>query len=307
MVYWFSLNWNLRRRSMVATGSIDDAIGELLLEMMTLVTLEVALAVQHELQQRLDDADRLRQQQVERARYEADLAQRRYLQVDPSNRLVADALEADWNDKLRTLTQAQDNCEKQKQADRALLDDESRRQILALATDFPKLWRDSRTSDRERKRIVRLLIEDVTLSKGESITAEVRFKGGATRTQVVSAPQPSWKTWLTSREVIAEIDRLLDQHTEREIAAVLNAGHRLSGKGYSFTRNLVARLRRDYHLKSRFDRLRDAGMLTAAEVAKQLGVCTSTVHDWRQSGLLKALPFSDKHEYLYRAGGWNRR
>ena len=82
--------------------------------------------MQHELQQRLDDADRLRQQQVERARYEADLAQRRYLQVDPNNRLVADALEADWNDKLRTLTQAQDNCEKQKQADRALLDDESR-------------------------------------------------------------------------------------------------------------------------------------------------------------------------------------
>jgi DNA invertase Pin-like site-specific DNA recombinase len=280
----------------ISGGSIDAAIGDLLVEMMTPVTLEVALAVQHELQQRLDDADRLRQRQVERARYEADLAQRRYLLVDPNNRLVADALEADWNDKLRTLTQAQDNCAKQKQADRTLLDDESRRQILALATDFPQLWRDLRTSDRERKRIVRLLVEDVTLSKGKSITARIRFKGGATQTRIVSAPQPSWKTWLTSPEVIAEVDRLLDQHTEREIAAVLNAGHRLSGKGGSFTRNLVARLRRDYHLKTRFDRLRAAGMLTAAEVAKQLGVCTSTVHDWRQSGLLKALPFSDKHE-----------
>jgi DNA invertase Pin-like site-specific DNA recombinase len=287
----------------ISGGSIDAAIGEMLLAMMTPVTLEVALAVQHELQQRLDDADRLRQQQVERARYEADLAQRRYLLVDPNNRLVADALEADWNEKLRTLTQAQDNCVKQKQADRKLLDDESRRQILALATDFPQLWHDPRTSDRERKRIVRLLVEDVTLSKGESITARIRFRGGATRTAVVSAPQPSWKTWLTSPEVIAEIDRLLDRHTEREIAAVLNAGHRLSGKGCSFTRNLVARLRRDYHLKTRFDRLRGAGMLTAAEVALQLGVCISTVHDWRQSGLLKALPFSDKCEYLYEPVG----
>ena len=82
----------------------------------------------------------------------------------------------------------------QKQADRALLDDEGRQQILALATDFPQLWRDPRTPDRERKRIVRLLIEDVTLSKGETITAHVRFKGGATQSRSVPAPQPSWKT-----------------------------------------------------------------------------------------------------------------
>lgn len=283
----------------VSGGSIDAAIGDLLLEMMTPVTLEVALAVQHELQQRLDDADRLRQQQVERARYEADLAQHRYLQVDPNNRFVADALEADWNDKLRALTDAQDNCEKQKQADRALLDDESRQQILALATDFPQLWRDPRTPDRERKRIVRLLIEDVTLSRRETIAAHVRFKGGATQTRIVPAPQPAWKSWLTSKEVIAEIDRLLDHHTEGEIAALLNADHRLSGKGHTFTKRVVARLRRDYHLKTRFDRLRESGMLTSKEIARQLGVCTTTVHDWRRSGLLKAHAYNDKHEYLY--------
>ena len=283
----------------ISGGSIDAAIGDLLLDMMTPVTLEVALAVQHELQQRLDDADRLRQQQVERARYEADLAQQRYLQVDPNNRFVADALEADWNEKLRALTQAQDNCAKQKQADRALLDDESRQQIMALATDFPQLWRDPRTPDRERKRIVRLLIEDVALSKGESITARVRFKGGATQTRIVPAPQPAWRIWLTSKEVIAEIDRLPDQHTEGEIAAILNEGKLRSGHGCRFTRPLVAQLRRDYHLKTRFDRLREAGMLTIAEVAKQLGICTSTVHDWRRSGLLNAHAYNDKHQYLY--------
>lgn len=82
-------------------SSIDARIGELLLAMVTPVTLEVALAVQQELQSRIDEVDRLRHQQVERARYEADLARHRYMQVDPSNRLVADSLEADWNDKLR--------------------------------------------------------------------------------------------------------------------------------------------------------------------------------------------------------------
>src|SRR5438270_6962822 len=131
----------------ICGAGLDAAIGALLLEMLTPVTLEVALAVQQELRQRLDEADRLRRQQVERARYEADLARQRYLQVDPHNRFVADALEADWNDKLRGLTEAQEQYERQRQADRAVLDDQSREQLLALATDFPKLWRDPRTSD----------------------------------------------------------------------------------------------------------------------------------------------------------------
>src|SRR6185437_7145926 len=107
-------------------GGVDQEVRALLLQMMTPVALDVALAVQQELQGRLDEADRLRHQQVERARYEADLAQQRYLRVDPNNRLVANALEGDWNDKLRVLTEAQENYERQRQADRVLLDDEGK-------------------------------------------------------------------------------------------------------------------------------------------------------------------------------------
>jgi hypothetical protein len=99
-------------------GGIDEAVAKLLFEAMTPMALEVALAVQHELDQRLEDVDRLRRQQVERARYEADLAQRRYMQVDPGNRLVADALEADWNEKLRLLAEAQEQYRQQQQANR---------------------------------------------------------------------------------------------------------------------------------------------------------------------------------------------
>ena len=165
------------------------------METLTPLTLEVALAVQHELQQRLDEADRLRRQHVERARYEADLARERFLQVDPKNRLVADALEADWNSKLRALTEAQEQYERQRQADCAILDKESQSRILALTTDFPKLWKSPKTPARERKRMIRLLIEDVTLSKGEQTTVEVRFKGGATRTLSLPPPQPAWATW----------------------------------------------------------------------------------------------------------------
>ena len=101
------------------------------------------------------------------------------MQVDPKNRLVADTLEADWNERLRALTEAQEQYERQRQADRAVLDQESRSRILALTTDFPKLWKDPKTPDRERKRMARLLIEDVTLTKDEQLTIQVRFKGGA--------------------------------------------------------------------------------------------------------------------------------
>jgi DNA invertase Pin-like site-specific DNA recombinase len=287
----------------ISGSSLDAAIGPLLLEMLTPLTLEVALTVQQELQQRLEEADRLRQQQLERARYESDLAQRRYLQVDPNNRFVADALEADWNDKLRGLTEAQEQYERQRQADRALLDEPSREQILAWATDFPKLWHDPRTPERERKRMVRLLIEDVTLCKGERLTAQVRFKGGATRTLILPLPRPSWATWQTSPEMVAEIDRLLAQYTEGAIAELLDAQGWRSGKGQRLTLRMINRLRRAYRLKSRFQRLREAGMLTQHEIAAQLGISTTTVHDWRRTGLLQALAYNDKNQYLYKPVG----
>jgi DNA invertase Pin-like site-specific DNA recombinase len=286
-------------------SDIDTAIGTLLLETLTPMTLEVAMAVQHELQQRLDEADRLRRQHVERARYEADVARERFLQVDPKNRLVADALEADWNEKLRGLTEAQEQYERQRQADRAVLDQEGQSRILALTTDFPKLWEDPKTPERERKRMARLLIEDVTLTKSEQVTVQVRFKGGAARTLALPLPQPAWATWQTNPRVIAEVDRLLDDHTDGRIAALLNEKGWRSGKGGAFTKRMISRIRCQYHLRSRFDRLRATGMLTQKEIAEQLGVHSTTVHDWRRSGLLKAHAYHNKPEYLYEPVGAN--
>ena len=287
-------------------ASIDVAIGTLLLEMLTPLTLEVSLAVQEELQQRLNETDRLRRQQVERARYEADSARERFMQVDPKNRLVADALEADWNDRLRALTEAQENCERQRQADRTGLDQESRGRVLALAADFPKLWSDPKTPERERKRMARLLIEDVTLVKDDTISVFIRFKGGSDRKLTLPPAQPVWATWRTSSGVIAEVDRLLNDHTEAQIAALLNQMGLRSGKGRIFTRGLVKRIRHQYNLRSRFDRLRGAGLLTQEEIADRLGVSRTTVHDWRRSGLLKAHMCNDKSEYLYEPVAENR-
>lgn len=278
---------------------IDEAIGELLLETVTPLTLEVALDVQRQLQAQLDQADRLRQQHVERARYEAELAERRYMQVDPHNRLVADALEADWNAKLRALQETQERYEEQRQADRTTLDEKQRQEVHSLAGDFPRLWHDPRTPQRERKRMVRLLIEDVTLVKAEQLSVHVRFRGGATRSLSLPLPVPPCKRWHTDPEVVALVDRLLDDYSTGEIASILNQKGLRSGKGRSFTRITVVNICQTYRLKSRFRRLRDAGLLKRDEIAQQLGVTKATVTRWRQDGLLKGHAYNNKKSYLY--------
>jgi hypothetical protein len=283
-------------------GGLDEAIGQLLVETVTPVTLEVALTVQKELETRAGEADRLRRQEVERARYEADLAERRYMQVDPDNRMVVDTLEADWNAKLRALADAQARCDQKRGVDRAL-DKEQRVRILALASDFPRLWNDRRTPDRERKRMARLLIEDVTLLKATDITVQVRFKGGAARTLSLPLPKPAWMMRQTPPEVVAAIDRLLDNHTDAEIAKSLNERGLTSGDGKRFHSLMVARLRDTYKLKSRYLRLRARGLLDQREIAKRLHVKPCTIKIWRRAGLLVAHRYDDRGQCLFERPG----
>ena len=282
---------------------IDEAIGQLLVEAVSPVALEVALTVQQELQSRLEDADRLRLKQVERAQYEADLARRRYMHVDPKNRLVADSLEAEWNTKLRTLTEAQQERERQREQDRQVLSAEQRAAILALATDFPRLWRDPNTPDRERKRMIRLLVEDVTLNRAENIILQIRFKGGATKALIVALPLNAWQQRATDPKVISEIDRLLEQQTYSQIASTLNGRGLLSGEGNPFTSHIVARIRREYGLASRYDRLRKAGMLTLREMAALLGITPQRVRIWHRHGIVRGHAYTDKNECLYEHPG----
>ena len=278
---------------------LDKAVGDLLAGVMNPMMLEVALEVQGELAERASEVDRLRRQQIERARYEADLAQRRYMRVDPENRLVADALEADWNQRLRELGEAQESYRRQTEADRSALDERQRSEILALATDFPRLWRDPNTTDRDRKRIVHLLIEDVTLVRAERLTAHVCFKGGATRTLVMPVPLPIWQLHRTEQAVLQEIDRLLDDHTDSQVANILNERGVRTCEGRLFTAANVGALQRAWGIKDRFTRMRASGMLTLDEVAAAIGVCTTTIKKWNQWGVLKGHPYNDKGQCLF--------
>jgi hypothetical protein len=263
----------------------------------------VALGVQQDLEARSAEVDRLRRQQVDRMRYAVELAQRRYMSVDPTNRLVAAELETEWNEALSAVRTAEEEYHIQQQADRLAFGEERKAQVLALATDFPQLWNDPRTAPRDRKRLLRLLVDDVTLLRGTEITAHVRFKGGAVRTLTLPLPLAAPERYRTSDAVLQEIDRLLDEHTATQVAEILNGKGLRSGYQRCFTANKVSRIAQQYGLQARYQRLRQQGLLTLQEFAAECGVNPSTIRRWYHQGKVKGHPYDARGSQLFEPPG----
>jgi DNA invertase Pin-like site-specific DNA recombinase len=280
--------------------ALDEATGHLLIDTLTPMAIEAALQVSAELEHRTAEADALRAAHVQRAQYLADLARRRYLAVDPANRLVAGTLEADWNTALRALGDAQQSYDKARREHAGQLTDAQKARISQLVTDLPAIWNDPATPQRERKRIARLLLTDVTVTRtSDLITAHVRLAGGQNHTLTVSPPLPIGDQRRTPAEVVSAIDDLLDQHTTGEIAGILNQRGLVSGTGEPFHRLIIDHIIRAHHLRSRRHRLRATGMLTLAEIAAAHGVHPHTIKAWRRAGIVSAQRYNDKGEFLY--------
>lgn len=282
----------------VPGSTIDHAIGKLLVDMVNNQNIDVAVAVQRELQVRLDEADRLRYRQVERCRYEADLARRRYVKVDPDKRYVAEVLEAEWNEKLCDLDEAQRAYEAAREGDIATLNQEHALTLQALTNGFAAIWQDDSLSNRDRKRIVRLLIEDVTLLKDTKLTYHIRFKGGTCRTLNLPLPQTAAAQRRTPAEVVRAIDELLDDHPEYKVAGILTERGMKSGTGQTLTLQHVTRIRIAYRLPNRRTRLRQRGKLSALELSDLLGVSCQKIRRCREFGLLTAHEYKEGN-YLY--------
>ena len=296
----------------IAGNPIDAAVGMLVAERMTPAAVGLALEIRKEIEARHQEADQLRCRAIERAQVEAELAQRRFMMIDPNNRLVADTLEADWNDKLRVLAEAREERERCRQEDRVAMDGAIRERLIAMTTDFNQLWTDPDTPNRERKRMLGHIIEDATLIKfqEEGITKiHIRFKGGRIETLTTRNPKSSAQRVKTPSEIVELVDQFLDDHIYSEIADLLNErGLRPGGsarpgrENADFCAKRVAYLAHRYGLRSRYDRLRDRGMLTAKEMAHRLDAHEQTVVRWAKYGIITRHAYNG-HAYLYEDPG----
>lgn len=278
---------------------LDEAIAEVVLGALTPAALEVALEVFEQLRARKAELDALRRMQLVRARQQAELAQQQYMLVRPEDRLVTDALEHQWNEKLAQLAALEDEYTRLCKAHVPNSGTDDREQILALASDLPRVWNDPRTSARERKRMLRLLIEDVTLARDyKAIRIAIRWKGGATTTLQRPVPLSAGDRFRTAAEIVEQVRALATEQTDRQIAQTLHRRGLRSGRGNRFTSRRVKALRRAYAIDSLYEHLRKQGWLTPRDVAIQLGIHYATAKRFAIEGVLKARRADDKDAIL---------
>ena len=127
----------------------------------------------------------------------------------------------------------------------------------------------------------------------------VRFKGGGTRSLNLPAPVQTWDLNRTRKEIVSQIDELLGQYTDAEIAGILNKEGKRSGMGLSFSPITVGTIRRKYGLKSRYERLREQGLLTLNEISEKIQLPETTIRLWAKKGVMKTHKYNDKNSCLY--------
>jgi hypothetical protein len=143
----------------------------------------------------------------------------------------------------------------------------------------------------------------VTLNKGSEITAQIRFKGGTTQTLYCPLPPPIAELRKSPAQFVAEVDRLLDDYTHGQIAAILTHKGKRTVDGTSLSRLNIRYIQQAYGLVPRYERLRNRGMLTLSELSEQLGVACGTVKNWNQAGFLRSHLYNDRNDCLFEPMG----
>ena len=282
----------------VSCPPLDNAISERVLQAVDTDHLALALAAHDELTQRDEAVLKQWQMRLQRAEYDADLAQRRYEQVDAANRLVAASLESRWNESLQRLDEVRCQLTDFQRQQTRTFTPEQREQILALARDLPRLWQAETTSAKDRKRLLRLLIQDITVERGpeREVQLHVRWFGGECEDLTVTLPAKIQDRLRYPPERIEEIRRLATEHTDAEIAEVLNQRGQTSSRGQLFTAKMIAWIRWKYRIPT-IVLQRQPKEMTVSEVASEFGVAKNVVHYWIQRGVLPARQLGTNRPY----------
>lgn len=268
---------------------IDEAIGTRILEVLKPDQIEIAMKALEELAHRNKAVDNQWRMKIERAEYEAQLAQRRYEEVDPENRLVASTLEKRWNEALINLEQIKQQHHEFRQKENIEITPEQREKICALAQDLPRLWKARTTKAKDRKRIMRLLIIDITvekLSAPKRLILHVRWQGGATEDIHCDLPPRMSDRLRYAKEIVEKVRQLAKSLPDDEIAAVFNQDGQLSATGKPFTMAMISHIRRAHSIPA--PQLKHSDELTVREVADKFNVSHHVVYYWIERGYLKA-------------------
>jgi excisionase family DNA binding protein len=273
-------------RSVKATV-VDELIARRLLQALAPEEIALALAAADEHQDRRARSDRAFELRVERARYDAIRAERAFHACEPDNRLVARSLENRWEEKLRELKDAEAEL-----AEHVVPASEpSREQIEALARDLPALWAAQSTAHRDRKRLLRALIADVTLtSKPESreLRVGIRWRSGAAEEHTIQRPPTPAEARRTPPEALELLRRLGPHRTNAEVLAELDAAGLRTGAGRPFDLKSVRWLRSQYKIPSPPEPLPRDGELTIDQLAERLGISRGAIYYWIGRGYLQA-------------------
>jgi hypothetical protein len=267
---------------------LDDAIVQRLLTAVTPLSIKLALEAVTNLEERdkMISAQRLRR--IERARYDVDLAERRYEEADPSNRLVASTLEKRWNDAMQRLLELEAELADFERHTVRSITAEQKQQILQLGRDFPRLWKAPTTAASDRKRMLRLLISDITVVKGPDpklLRLQIRWQGGATETIEVRQRPNRADAVRYPEAFVAKIRALAERHADKEIAVRLNAEGLTSSTGKSFTASMISWIRFKHRIPGPSHL---PGTLTVNEVRARYGVSMHVVYYWIAHGIVAA-------------------
>ena len=226
---------------------------------------------------------------LERLEYQAQLAQRRYEEVDPSNRLVAATLEQRWNEALQAQASAQEELNRHREQQGLALTEEQKSQLLALAQDLPQLWNSPSTCAQDRKRMLRLLLKDITVERrreNRKACLHLRWQGGAVEDLLIDIPWPAPDQVRYPQALVDRVRTLALSMSDTQIMTLLNQEGRLSAKGKPFSLSILKQLRAGYAIPA-FSPKRPEE-LTVADMAHRFGVSPGVVYYWIERGHLAA-------------------
>ena len=270
---------------------IDAAVAAAFLAALAPAGLEASLKAAEQLEADHETTVEQFRRDVERARYGAQRAERRYRAVDPDNRLVARGLEAEWENALRELKAAEGELVRREHTRPLVLTQEERAAVLALGKDLNAVWSAPTTSDRDRKELLRTLLEEVVMTvEREKFNAHLtmRWRGGLLSELDVPLPRSRPATVRTEEDTIALLRRLATHYPDTVIAGVLNRQGRTTARGLSFTANRVSSLRTNWEIPcfEAAEHTPDGDCMTIERAAQTLGLAPSTLHRWLNDGFI---------------------